>query len=108
MLPKCTECGEFRASLSNPCPKCSSPNAHLAKCSGRGRIYSYLVEHWGAPQGYSQAPAIIAVVELEEGPRVMGYVVLPDPDASISVNMPVEAVAQEADHRLPMPRFRPR
>lgn len=41
----------------------------MIRASGRARLYSYVIHHRSAP-GF-EPPYAIAVVELEEGPRMM-------------------------------------
>jgi uncharacterized OB-fold protein len=43
--------------------------------SGRGRLHTYLINHRPAPGFEDAAPYAIAVVELEEGPRMMANIV---------------------------------
>ena len=76
--------------------------------SGRrvaARSYSYVINHRAAP-GFT-APYVIAVVELDEGPRLLTNLVDvdPDPDA-LPLDLPVEVVFEPVgDTALPV--FRP-
>jgi uncharacterized protein len=74
--------------------------------SGRGFLYSYVISHLAAP-GF-EAPYVIGVVELEEGPRLLTNIVdvPPDPD-QLSLDLPVEVVYQR-DGDVALPLFRPR
>jgi hypothetical protein len=61
------------------------------EASGRGTVYSFTVIR----QNYSRPfrdwiPYVVAIVELEEGPRVMTNVIDCDPD-NVQVGMPVQA-----------------
>jgi len=49
--------------------------AHLVQASGRATLYSYVISHRPAPGFEDDAPYAIAVVELEEGPRMMTNIV---------------------------------
>jgi uncharacterized OB-fold protein len=69
-------------------------------------LVSYVIAHRAAP-GFT-APYVIAVVELEEGPRLLTNLVdvAPDPDA-LPIELPVEAGFETVgDTTLPV--FRPR
>ncbi len=73
-----------------------------------GKVYTYTVAHRPPhPVFAEQCPLVIAVVELEEGPRLMTNVVGCDP-ADVSVGMPVQ-VAFEAidDSEMVLPVFEP-
>jgi uncharacterized OB-fold protein len=62
--------------------------------SGRGTVYSFTVVHQ-PPDGYEgQAPYLLAMVRLEEGPLVTAQ--LTDCDAAeAAVDMPVEMVTRK-------------
>lgn len=50
------------------------------KASGRGRLHSYVITHLAGPGYRDDLPYVIAVVELEEGPKVIANLV--DVDAT--------------------------
>ncbi|WP_158882834.1 bifunctional MaoC family dehydratase N-terminal/OB-fold nucleic acid binding domain-containing protein [Amycolatopsis anabasis] len=72
--------------------------------SGRGTVYSYVVHHHPKVPG-KQLPFVIALVELEEGVRVLGELVDAGPDA-VRVGLPVEAVFLRVDDELTLPAWR--
>ena len=74
--------------------------------SGRATIYSFTINHRAAP-GFT-APYSIAVVALEEGPRMMTNIigVLQDPD-SIRLDMPVKVVFEQMNDAITLPMFTP-
>lgn len=59
------------------------------RASGRARLFSYIIDH-RPPPGFGPGPHVIAVVELEEGPRMMTNLVgvEPDPD-QLELDMPL-------------------
>jgi uncharacterized OB-fold protein len=60
-----------------------------AVATGRGTVFSYVVHH--APQVPGRSlPFVIALVELEEGVRMLGELRDVDP-ASVEIGMPVRA-----------------
>jgi uncharacterized protein len=63
------------------CPRCSSADVETFVASGRGRLHSYVVSYLKAP-GF-EPPYVLAVVELDEGPRLLTNIVdvVPTPDA---------------------------
>src|SRR5262249_13715976 len=71
------------------CPACSSDHIEIIRSSGRASLHSYVITNLAAP-GFD-APYVIAVVELDEGPRLLTNVVgvEPDPDA-LPLDLPVE------------------
>ena len=71
--------------------------------SGRGRIHSYTVVHRAPPEYRDEVPYVVALVELDEGVRMMTRLIDVGP-AAVRVDLPVE-VAIQGDPRLPY--FRP-
>ena len=72
-LQRCGDCGEFRHPPRWYCPSCHSPEAEFEAVSGRGEIYSMAINHFAVDQAWNdEVPFVTAVVELEEGPRVVG------------------------------------
>ncbi|MCS7143795.1 MAG: Zn-ribbon domain-containing OB-fold protein [Archaeoglobaceae archaeon] len=69
---KCRDCGTITCPPKNTCNKCSSRNLEKIVLSGKGAIRSYTVTYI-APMGYEkEAPYTVALVELEEGPWIVG------------------------------------
>jgi uncharacterized OB-fold protein len=53
------------------CPHCGSGDVEWVTASGRATLYSYVINHRPAPGFEADGPYAIAVVELEEGVRMM-------------------------------------
>ncbi len=69
-------------------------------------LHSYVINHRRAP-GF-EAPYAIAVVELEEGPRMMTNIVdSPQTPEALILDMPLEVVFTEIDEKISLPHFRP-
>ncbi len=105
-LQLCRACGSRYFPPQPFCPRCSSDDVEVVRSSGVGVLYSYVITHLPAP-GF-EAPYVIGVVELEEGPRLLTNIVdvAPDPDR-LPLDLPVEVVyAARGDMTLPL--FRPR
>ena len=72
-LQQCSGCGQFRHPPRWYCPSCHSGTYGFAPVSGSGRVYSMAVNHFTVDRGWvDELPYITAVVELDEGPRVVG------------------------------------
>ncbi|WP_181773322.1 bifunctional MaoC family dehydratase N-terminal/OB-fold nucleic acid binding domain-containing protein [Amycolatopsis pittospori] len=72
--------------------------------SGRGTVYSYVVHHHPKVPG-KELPFVVALVELEEGVRVMGELLDADPD-SVHIGLPVKAAFVKVDEELTLPAWR--
>jgi uncharacterized OB-fold protein len=106
-LPECLSCRRFYFYPRDHCPVCWGREVRWRAVSGRGFLHTYVIAHHPAPGFEADAPYVIAVVELEEGPRMMANIVGIEPDpALLELDMPLEIVFTE---RGPMtvPNFRP-
>ena len=105
-LQRCDDCSHVYFPARPFCPACSSKAVNWFKASGRGRLFSYVINH-RAPPGF-EAPYAIAVVELEEGPRMMTNIVDCEqtPEALV-LDMPLEVAFEKATDDITMPLFRP-
>lgn len=62
--------------------------------SGAGSVYSFTVVHQ-PPEGYAeQAPYILALIQLAEGPLVTAQLTDCDPE-QVTIDMPVESVTRK-------------
>ena len=106
LIQRCRDCGNAYYYPRPFCPACLSSAVEWEQASGRGKLYSFVINHRAAP-GFV-APYIIAVVELDEGPRMMSNLVDVEPDPEmVRCEMPVEIVFDDVDGDITLPRFRP-
>lgn len=106
-LQRCADCGAFRYPPSLHCPHCLSEAAAWTPVSGRGRVYSWIVMHQVYDAAFrSDVPYNVAVVELDEGPRLTTNIVGRANDA-IRIDMPVSVVYDDVSAELTLARFRP-
>jgi uncharacterized OB-fold protein len=106
-LQRCNSCGQAYFYPRPGCPHCSSTDVSWFTATGRARLHTYLISHRAAPGFAADVPYAIAVVALEEGPRMMTNIVGVDntPDA-LQLDMDLE-VAFEARGDQQVPVFRP-
>lgn len=72
-IQRCTDCGEHRHPPRWYCPNCHSGSYEFVPVSGRGTIYSLAINHFTIDRGWiDDLPYVTAVVQLDEGPRVVG------------------------------------
>jgi uncharacterized OB-fold protein len=80
-VQRCTSCGAWRHPPRWYCPSCHSEDWAFEPVSGRGHIYSMAINHFTVDPGWAdEVPFVTAVVELEEGPRIVGAVRGIEPD----------------------------
>jgi uncharacterized OB-fold protein len=88
------------------CPKCFSDKTEWRTASGRGKLHTYVINHRPAPN--FEGPYVIAIVELNEGPRLMSNLVDVEPDpVKLKVDMPLEIVFDDVTDQITLPKFRP-
>ncbi len=106
-LQKCSDCGAFRFPPAVVCPECTSMEAEWTAVSGRGRVFSFVIFHRPYhPAFKGDIPYGVAVVELEEGPRLLSNVVSCSPE-EIRCDMPVVVVFEDITPEVTLPKFKP-
>ena len=89
-LPGCTTCGKVRFPPLDSCPYCGQPGGEEKVLSGVGTVYSFIVLHRTFhPAFEADLPFAIAVVDLEDGPRIAARI--EGPPEAVSIGMRVEA-----------------
>ena len=77
----------------------------MSACSGRaarGGLFSYVIHHRPVP-GFTP-PYAIAVVELDEGPRMMTNITqCPQTPEALQLDMPVEVAFEQLDDQITLP-----
>ncbi len=108
LVSACGACGALRHPPEPMCPRCRSLEWRRVECSGRGTLHSYAVAHHPPIPPFAY-PHPIALVDLEEGVRIVGELAGVSP-GEIRIGMPLRAVFEPAapDDDLVVPRFRPR
>ena len=106
LLQRCRACSRPYFPPQPFCLRCAHDDVEVFRASGYGTLHSYVINHRAAP-GFT-APYIIAVVELDEGPRMLTNLVGVEPDpAVLPLDLLVEVVFEVVgDAALPV--FRPR
>jgi uncharacterized protein len=105
-MQQCGECGHIRYPINHCCPKCLSYKFEWKELSGRGEVFSYVVFH----QLYNKAfekdiPYNVALVQLEEGPRMYSNVVGVDNDA-VKVGDKLQVTFDPVTPEITIPRFK--
>ena len=106
MIQRCRDCKKAYFYPRPMCPHCSSRDTEWFQASGRGKLYSFVINH-RPPPWMGKDPYVLAVVELDEGPRMMTNLVgvAPDP-ARIRCDAPVAIHYDDVARDVTLPRFR--
>lgn len=104
LIQRCRACGRHYFYPRPFCPHCTSDDVVWDEVSGRGRLMSYVINHRPVPP--ADQAQVIALVELDEGVRLLTNIVdtAPDP-AALPLDAPV-AVAFEPRGEYKLPVFR--
>ena len=102
-IQRCRDCSRPYFYPRPICPKCHSTNVEWFTASGRATLYSYAINHRAAPGFADDAPYAIAVVQLEEGPRMMTNIVgVANTPENLVLDMPLRVTfEQRGDVRVP-------
>jgi len=77
---KCKECGQFTCPPKITCQECGSTNLDIVELSGKGKIVTFTVNYVPGQGREVEAPILIIMVEMDEGPWVMGNLTNIDPN----------------------------
>ena len=69
---RCAKCDTIFMPPRLYCPECGSDDHQNVALSGRGTIRTWTTIHVGPTRYESEVPYTVVLVELEEGPRLMG------------------------------------
>jgi uncharacterized OB-fold protein len=85
--------------------KCESGDVQWQRASGLGKVYTYTVNH-RAPNPFMKArlPYVVAIVELDEGPRLMANV-LGAASADMAIGKRVQVTFEAVADDLALPQF---
>lgn len=106
LLQRCAACGRFRFPPRPACPACASFECVWERASGRARVWSWVVAHPPVlPAFAARVPYNVAVVELEEGVRMIGNI-SGVANGEIADGMPVSVTFEEIGEGAALPQWR--
>lgn len=105
----CNRCQQPYFYPRDVCPMCGSRDVTWRQMSGRGRIHTFAIVHRPPTPAFADdVPFVTAIVELDEGPRMMTNILMADPTPEkLRVGMPVEVVFEDITEEISLPKFRP-
>lgn len=106
-LQRCDDCQLFRFYPRPRCPQCQSARATWTIVSGQGVVYSYTIVHRPLTKWFNdKVPLVCAVIELEEGVRMMSNIEEIAP-SDVTIGMPVSVQFEDVDEVISLPKFVP-
>ncbi len=107
VLPYCDDWGLVFFPPRESCPACWSRDLSWRPVSGTGTVWTFTEVHvafyddtWA-----DDVPYVVAVIELDEGPRLLANIVEPDID-SLAIGDRVEVVFEDRSEDVTLPMFR--
>ena len=108
-LRRCNGCEHAYFYPRDFCPDCGSRDVSWVQASGKGTLHTFAIVHRApVPAFRDHVPFVVAMVDLEEGPRIPTNLVDVEPDsAHIHVGMAVEVAFADVTDEITLPVFRP-
>ena len=108
-LKHCNDCNNTFFYPRDICPHCFSRNTKWIQASGKGTVHTFAIVHRPPdPSFKDDVPFVVAMVDLEEGPRMPTNLVEVEPDPEkISVGMAVEVTFDDVTEDVSLPKFKP-
>jgi len=82
---QCADCGGVSFPTHVRCPRCGSRNQRQVQMKGTGVVYSHTTVYQ-APEGFNP-PYTLGLIQLDEGPMVMGRLLADEPQIGQHVEM---------------------
>ena len=84
---KCNSCSAVTVPPKMVCRSCASPELEILELKGTGRIQTFTTCNVASEGREEEVPYIITLVELDEGPWIMGNLVGADPEKATMETM---------------------
>ncbi len=108
-LRNCNSCGNAYFYPRDISPCCFSKDTSWIKASGKASLHTYAIVHRAPHPGFAQdAPYVVAIVDLEEGPRMPTNIVIDDPTPeNLQIGMALEVIFEDISEKIALPKFKP-
>lgn len=102
IFQRCGGCGAAQFYPRSLCAACGSRDLAEETASGLGTVFTFTVNHRAPSEAFkADAPYVIALIDLDEGPRLMANVLEADP-ADVAIGMRVRMTFERrGDMHLP-------
>jgi len=108
-IQRCNDTGKYFFYPRGMSPFTLSDNISWEPVSGKGTLHAFTIVHLNRAPGFAdELPYVVAMVELEEGPRMMSNLIDIEPNPEkVKIGMPVELVYDDVTEEITLPKFRP-
>lgn len=103
VIRQCKSCHQLHFMPRHLCPHCWSDDLEWIDAKGQGSIHSFTVIHRASDPAFaSQVPYVLALIELDEGPRMMANILGKDAlSAAIGDRVQVTFESRGPEAKLP-------
>ena len=102
---KCPDCSVITVPPKMACVKCTSPDMDIVELEGKGKIQTFTTVNV-APEGrQDEVPYTIVLVELDEGPWIMGNLIGIDPAQATMEELINKRVKMEKSEVFPGDKY---
>ena len=106
-IQKCRQCHKYWFPPSTLCPQCGNKVYDWVNTSGIGSVHSFVIYHRLYHKGWTdEVPYVVALIELDEGPRLYANLVDIEPD-KVRCDQKVEVCFDDVTEKCTIPKFRP-
>lgn len=107
VVQRCPSCEQIVFYPRTVCPHCHLGTPEWIDASGRGHVYSFSVLHRAGSPGFeANIPYVVALVDLEEGVRMLANLVHVPPE-DVEIGMPVSVTFERRAEDFVVPQFEP-
>jgi uncharacterized OB-fold protein len=107
LLQRCSVCSTFRHPPSPICPECLSAQHEWLQAAGPGTVYTFVIVREALRRGWEElVPYVVAVIDLDEGPKFVTNVVNIEPDL-VTIGMRGKIVFPPLGDSSMLPLFAP-
>ncbi|MBI5584802.1 MAG: Zn-ribbon domain-containing OB-fold protein [Deltaproteobacteria bacterium] len=107
LLKRCKTCGHIDHPPYLYCTECQSDDNEWLEASGKATLYAFAVNEYGVPFPFiTDLPYVVALVDLQEGPRMLSNIVEGDIE-NLKNGMALEVVFDDGSPEFTLPKWRP-
>jgi uncharacterized OB-fold protein len=107
LIQHCGSCGAYQFYPRTLCTACGAAAPDWARASGQAQVKSFTIVRRAVSEAYAaDAPYVVALVELAEGPTLMTNIVGCAPE-DVAIGMAVEVAFDDWPEGVTVPKFRP-
>lgn len=87
---RCANCGHMQIDIIEFCPVCHSSELRKTVFSSTGKVVTFTIQQVAPEQFMNEVPYAWAVVQLENGPRITGWIPFVSKPSDLPIGQKVE------------------